>query len=263
MSSQGNLDKDEEFYRHTPYPMGGEDLLTPGAAHLSRKLTKIPSQAPAGARTSDAAGHWGKIIQGLMKMRCRVYQSVNHRDRPSLHELRSSSWLTTRGGYGGEGSDVAQVARITDDGGLASLRPDRDWIPHHVNAACPTDVPEDGDAAGLRHADYRNEEHPGANWSALAAGRYTHLFFRDSGFRTLLHEDFGCAFVHALGPDGHCAKWYNIKVDSTPLMQKRQQNTMSSPLRGTDEINSNKMRRDFARRAHLDLVSFFNPMVNS
>ena len=126
MTSKGNLDQDATSYRTTPYPLRGEDLLTPGAANLDRKETKIPSKTPAGARTSDAAGHWGKILHGLLKMRCRLFQSVNYRGAPSFHELRKSSWLTTRGGYGGAGSDSKPIARVIDNGELASLRPDLD-----------------------------------------------------------------------------------------------------------------------------------------
>ena len=103
-------------YNNSPMPPYIEDehgLWTPNFAHpLDREyIVRLPTRPPFAARTSDLAGHVGKIVESLQRTVCRVFHALSMRE---YREFKVSSWLTCRGGCGGPSSSSTLVATPTD-----------------------------------------------------------------------------------------------------------------------------------------------------
>ena len=73
------------------------------AEGVDSSSANLPVRPPAAPRSSDIAGTIGWIIQNLHPGFARVVRTISdHRAR----ETRATSWATTRGGYGGPGSEA-------------------------------------------------------------------------------------------------------------------------------------------------------------
>eukprot|EP00959_Pyramimonas_sp_CCMP1952_P171467 3582826-Pyramimonas_sp.AAC.1 len=194
-----------------PPLVGDHGLVARNFSQPPRGNVKRPSAPLAAPRASDMAGQIGEIAESLQRACCRVFHALS-----AFHnyEIKTSSWVTDRGGVGGNASLPASAATPADDD--LSLLPthflipyDRSWTPWEPNKNHPRDIPANRSAGGFNRDNvFTTEEHATQpRWSALADGRYLKCTFSDEGWAPLFQEDFGLTVIHALGPDGHAFKW--------------------------------------------------------
>ena len=173
---------------------GGHGFRTPvGLAANQQCENALPKVPPAASRSSDTAGHYGRLTEEQFQGHCRIVGTILNQRQ---HEVRASSWDNALGGYGGPGSTAREVTSVHDDppdslrihGGLdhrvADWTPNRAWGPYPLSNT-PGPMPVNTTNILGFQVDPRvvlqHHDSDFVRMSALAGGNFTRMMLNDNG----------------------------------------------------------------------------------